>query len=52
MSLRTLSVQTGIHKSHLSRVERGLAGLGDEYIEKLADVLGVTPDDITHKETP
>jgi transcriptional regulator with XRE-family HTH domain len=52
MSLRTLSVRTGIHRSHLSRVERGLAGLGDENIEKVADALGVTPDDITHKEKP
>lgn len=50
MSLRTLSAKTGIHKSHLSRVERGLAGLGDTYIEKVADALGVTPNDITHKE--
>lgn len=51
MSLRTLSAKTGIHRSHLSRVERGLAGLGDEYIKKVADALDVTPDDITHKET-
>ncbi|WP_405558868.1 helix-turn-helix transcriptional regulator [Streptomyces canus] len=50
MSLRTLSAKTGIHRSHLSRVERGLAGLGDKNIEKVADVLGVTPNDITHQE--
>jgi transcriptional regulator with XRE-family HTH domain len=52
MSLRTLSVKTGIHRSHLSRVERGLVGLGDDNIKKVADALGVTPNDITHKETP
>jgi transcriptional regulator with XRE-family HTH domain len=52
MSLRTLSAKTGIHRSHLSRVERGLVGLGDDNIEKVADALGVTPNDITHKETP
>jgi transcriptional regulator with XRE-family HTH domain len=52
MSLRTLSAKTGIHKSHLSRVERGLAGLGDENIKKVADALDVIPQDITHKETP
>jgi transcriptional regulator with XRE-family HTH domain len=52
MSLRTLSAKTGIHRSHLSRVERGLAGLGDDNIEKVADALGVTPNDITHKEIP
>jgi transcriptional regulator with XRE-family HTH domain len=52
MSLRTLSVKTGIHRSHLSRVERGLVGLGDDNIKKVADALGVTPNDITHKESP
>jgi transcriptional regulator with XRE-family HTH domain len=50
MSLPTLSVKTGIHKSHLSRVERGLVGLSDKNIEKVADALGVTPNDITHQE--
>jgi len=52
MSLRTLSAMTGIHRGHLSRVERGLAGLGDANIQKVADALGVTPADITHQETP
>ncbi|MEU6365697.1 helix-turn-helix transcriptional regulator [Streptomyces sp. NPDC046931] len=52
MSLRTLSARTGIHRGHLSRVERGLAGLGDENIRKVADALGVTPADITHEEKP
>lgn len=52
MSLRMLSAKTGIDRGHLSRVERGLAGLGDENIEKVADALDVTPDDITHKEKP
>ena len=50
MSLRTLSARTGIHRSHLSRVERGLAGLSDKNIELVADALDVTPNDITHKE--
>ena len=50
MSLPMLSVMTGIHKSHLSRVERGLVGLSDKNIEKVADALGVTPNDITHQE--
>lgn len=52
MSLRTLSAKTGIDRGHLSRVERGLAGLGDENIKKVADALDVTPADITHKEIP
>ncbi|MEH0552515.1 helix-turn-helix domain-containing protein [Streptomyces sp. B21-101] len=51
MSLRTLSAKTGIDRGHLSKAERGLAGLGDEYIEKVAEALGVTPADITHQET-
>ena len=52
MSLRTLSAKTGINRGHLSRVERGLAGLGDKNIQKVADALGVTPADITHQERP
>lgn len=52
MSLAKLSALTGINKGHLSRVERGLAGLGDENIRLLANALDVTPDDITHKEIP
>ena len=52
MSLATLSKLTGIDKGHLSRVERGLAGLGDSNILKVAEALGVTPVDITNKETP
>lgn len=52
MSLAALSERTGIDKAHLSKVERGKAGLGDENIRRLADALGVTPIDITHEERP
>ena len=52
MSLATLSKLTGINKGHLSRVERGLAGLGDVNILKVAAALGVTPNDITQEEKP
>jgi transcriptional regulator with XRE-family HTH domain len=52
MSLRTLSAKTGIDRGHLSKVERGLAGLGDENIQKVADALDATPADITHRENP
>ncbi|WP_283108119.1 helix-turn-helix transcriptional regulator [Streptomyces sp. LRE541] len=52
MSLARLAALTGIDKGHLSKAERGLAGLGDDYIRKIADALDVTPDDITHKEIP
>lgn len=51
MSLPTLSADTGIDKGHLSRVERGLAGLSDERIEQVAEALHVTPAAITHEET-
>jgi transcriptional regulator with XRE-family HTH domain len=52
MSLAALSARTGIHESHLSKVEHGKAGLGDTNIHRLADALGVTPNDITHEEKP
>ncbi|MFG3660297.1 helix-turn-helix domain-containing protein [Streptomyces sp. NPDC047706] len=52
MSLRTLSAKTGINRGHLSRVERGLAGLGDANIQKVAEALGVSPAAITQGETP
>lgn len=52
MSLAMLSERTGIDKGHLSRVENEKAGLGDENIHRVAEALGVTPADITHKETP
>lgn len=50
MSLATLSARTGINKSHLSRMERGQAGLGDTNIRRVAEALGVNPADITHHE--
>jgi transcriptional regulator with XRE-family HTH domain len=50
MSLRTLSALTGIDRGHLSKVERGLAGLGDDNIRKVAEALDATPADITHEE--
>lgn len=50
MSLAALSALTGINKGHLSRVENGLAGLGEDNIHRLAEALDVTPADITHKE--
>ena len=51
MSLAQLSRETGIDAGHLSRVERGLAGLGDQNIRKVATALDFTTDDITHQET-
>lgn len=50
MSLATLSALTGIDKGHLSKAERGLAGLGDANIHRVADALSVAIPDITHLE--
>ena len=44
-----------ITKPHLWRVEKGLAGIGDDKLADLADALGVEVDAITHdtpQETP
>ena len=50
MSLAMLSERTGIDKGHLSKVENGKAGLGDENIRKVAEAMDCTPADITHEE--
>lgn len=50
MSLAKLSALTGIDKGHLSKAERGLAGLSDINIHRVAAALDATTDDITHKE--
>lgn len=48
LSLEQVAVLTGIHPSHLSRVENGKAGLSDDNIHKLAEVYGVPHTAITH----
>lgn len=50
MSIGTLARLTGIGKGHLSKAERGLAGLGDDNIRLVAEALHVTPLEITHQE--
>ena len=50
MSLDRVHELTGIDKGQLSKVENGKAGLSDTNIHKLAEVYGVTPDDITHDD--
>ncbi|MFI6033020.1 helix-turn-helix domain-containing protein [Streptomyces sp. NPDC051315] len=52
LSLDRVHELTGIDKGQLSRVENGKAGLSDTNINKLAEVYGVTPDDITHDDHP
>jgi transcriptional regulator with XRE-family HTH domain len=48
LSLEQVQELTGIHPSHLSRVENGKAGLSDTNIHKLAEVYGVPHTAITH----
>ncbi|WP_443043698.1 helix-turn-helix domain-containing protein [Streptomyces sp. NBC_00306] len=52
LSLTAVARLSGIHPSHLSRVETGKAGLSDGNIRRLATALDASTDDITHKETP
>ncbi|MYR28638.1 helix-turn-helix domain-containing protein [Streptomyces sp. SID4945] len=47
-SLRDVAAATGLDRSHLSRVERGLAGLSDDNLHRLAEALLVSIPDITH----
>lgn len=48
MGIRTLARNTGIDRGHLSRVERGLAGLGDDNLGRVAEALRVDLTDIVH----
>lgn len=41
LSIFELATQTGIDPGHLSRAERGLAGVGNDYRQAIADALGV-----------
>jgi transcriptional regulator with XRE-family HTH domain len=50
MGLRELARRTGIDRGHLSRVERGLAGLSDEHIGEVAHALAVPNAAITASE--
>lgn len=44
LSLFELAKRTGIDPGHLSRAERGLAGIGDEYLAAIARALGKPPN--------
>lgn len=50
MSIGTLANLSGIDKGHLSRVERGLAGLGENNLHRVAVALRVPPDAITQED--
>ena len=41
LTLREVSRQTGIDPAHLSKVERGMAGLSVDRLSRLAGVLGL-----------
>lgn len=43
LSIFELAKRTGIDPGHLSRAERGLAGIGDEYLAAIARALGKPP---------
>lgn len=47
MTLRGVARATDRQPSHLSRLERGLAGASDETVERIAQALGVPVDAIT-----
>jgi transcriptional regulator with XRE-family HTH domain len=52
LSIFDLATQTGMDPGHLSRVERGLAGIGDGYRVAIADALGLRADDLFTYEDP
>lgn len=51
LSLLEVAKRTGIDPGHLSRAERGLAGIGDEYRAAIARALGKPPDHFTDEKT-
>lgn len=46
LSLETLALRVGMDAGHLSRGERGLAGIGDDYRIRLASALGQRVEDL------
>ncbi|MEU0133357.1 helix-turn-helix transcriptional regulator [Streptomyces sp. NPDC006296] len=53
LSIRALSLRTGLNRGYLSRLERGLiAQPGDDKVALIAAAMQVSTSAITHKETP
>lgn len=53
LSIFELATRVGIDPGHLSRAERGLAGIGDDYRAGIAEALGTTPESLfTDPESP
>jgi transcriptional regulator with XRE-family HTH domain len=50
ISLRQLAGATGLHRSFISRVERGLSGAGDDSLRGIAAALAVSTKAITREE--
>jgi|YNPNPStandDraft_1061719.scaffolds.fasta_scaffold50903_2 transcriptional regulator with XRE-family HTH domain len=48
-SLRDLEGKTGISRSMLSLYERGVSRFSAKNLEKIAEALGVTPEDLTEE---
>lgn len=51
LSILDLATETGMDPGHLSRAERGLAGIGDDYRVAIADALGVRVADLFTYDT-
>lgn len=53
LSIRALSLRTGLNRGYLSRLERGLiAHPGESKVAAIAAAMQVSTSAITHKETP
>ncbi|MGW6393052.1 helix-turn-helix domain-containing protein [Streptomyces sp. NPDC055103] len=52
MALRAVALETGLHHGHLSRVERGQAGVSEPNLRAIARVLDVPVAAINREETP
>nr|WP_272925768.1 helix-turn-helix transcriptional regulator [Streptomyces sp. SID8374] len=53
LSLRAMSLRTGLNRGYLSRLERGLiAHPSEDKVALIAAAMQVSTSAITHKETP
>ncbi|MFE2346420.1 helix-turn-helix domain-containing protein [Kitasatospora cineracea] len=50
VSLRELARKTGLHRSFLSRVERGLSGVSESNLRRIADSLNAPVAAINREE--
>jgi XRE family transcriptional regulator of biofilm formation len=53
LSLSELAVRSGVAKSYLSKIERNIqSNPSIQFLEKVAEALGVTVEDIIHEDSP